>query len=515
MSDAKTDTDVLIVGGGPVGLTIAIGLRRFGVDCVLVERHPSTLDFPKGRRVNVRTMEIFRQWGLEDDVVATALPAADSLFVFRGDTLLADEYARMSLGTLDTPFSPTEEVVCSQEYLEPILMQKAQEAGVDIRFETRLTEFQQDADGVVARLSELDDDRVSDVRARFMIAADGARGQTRDRLGITDTTAGVMGERVSIRFVSELADRVADRLAGLYLLGQPRPGSNIATIDNSKQWLLMLPRDAEAEPEESFTAERLDELAAAAIGDPEVEFSVSGHRFWTAIARSADRFTAGNVILAGDAAHQTTPVGGLGMNCGIGDAHNLVWKVAGVVQGWAEPAVVETYDAERKPVVDWTVQASLGAAMPPKTLDGLVLGATYESAAIIADGTDAPPKEDPLSDFVPSARPGSRAAHVWIEVDGERQSTLDLWGEWFTLLVGPASSDAAVEFASSVTAPLRTHVVGGPHVIDPDGELARTYELAERGAVLVRPDGYVAWRTTDMSAEDARSALRTATGASA
>ena len=508
----QTETDVLVVGGGPVGLAIAIGLRRFGIDCILVERHPSTLDFPKGRLMRVRTMEIFRQWGLQDKIAPVVLSGEDNLFNYRGETLFSKDFTRIRLGGTDTPFSPTHDEICSQELLEPILVDRARADGVDIRHEVRLADFVQDANFVHA---ELEAPRTADaipVRARYMIAADGARGQTRARLGIGDQTLGVLGGRISILFEADLGNRIRERQSGVYLLDRPRRGTAIAAVDNRRQWLLMVPRDLEAESEDSFSYERCRELVAEALGDAGVKFKIRGRKFWTGIARVASQFAQGRILLAGDAAHQTTPIGGMGMNLGIADAHNLAWKVAGALSGWADPRILDTYEAERKPIAEQSALASLGAALPPKSIDALIIGAVYDSAAIIPDGTPAPALGDPLSDYVPTGRPGHRAPHVWID-DEHQRSTLDLWGEWFTLLVGLRAAELAEPMQQSTAVPLHIHAVGGPTLPDPEGILATTYGLTPRGAVLVRPDGYVAWRSEELIAAEAELALQAAAGA--
>jgi putative polyketide hydroxylase len=177
------DVPVLIVGGGPVGLLMAMGLRHFGVDCMVVEKHASTLDFPKGRRVTTRTVEIFRQWGLEAAVSDVSLPQADSLLAFEGETLLGADFQRRGLPVDDVNrSSPTRELICSQDLLEPVLRERGQDDGADVRFSTKVVRFTQDDDGVTAEIVA-HGEPVS-VRARYMVAADGVHGRTREALGV-------------------------------------------------------------------------------------------------------------------------------------------------------------------------------------------------------------------------------------------------------------------------------------------------------------------------------------------
>jgi putative polyketide hydroxylase len=478
---------------------------------MLLERHASTLDFPKGRRVTVRSMEIFRQWNLEEAVFDIALARGESLFVFRGDTLFADEFKRTGQPTPDvSPFSPTQEVICSQELLEPVLRERAEALGADVRFSTRLAGFRYDAHGVTAEVVNADTGETREVRAQWMVAADGLRGDVRSMLGIGQSGAGAVGERISILVDVDLADRVNDRAAAVYWLNQPRPGAALAAVDNRRRWLLMVPYDPEAEPPESFTDDRCVALARAALGDPTLDPTILGTRFWQPTSLVADRFRQGPIFLAGDAAHVTTPVGGLGMNCGVADAHNLAWKLAGVLAGWADPALLDSYEPERQPIARACAEASLGPARPPARVDGLVLGYNYESFVILDDGTPAPRISNPIGDYTPTGRTGGRAPHLWVTADGRRRSVLDLFGDAFVLLNGQASGELskAVGVAAGLGVPVRGHTIG-------DVTWRDLYGIRPGGVVLVRPDGHIAWRSIETPTDpekDLRAALLHATG---
>jgi putative polyketide hydroxylase len=481
------DVPVLIMGGGPVGLSMALGLRHFGVDCMLVEKHASSLDFPKGRRVTTRTVEIFRQWGLEAAASEVSLPRADSLFVFEGETLLGADFQRRGLPVDDVNrSSPTRELICSQERLEPVLRDRAHEAGADVRFSTEVVGFRQDDDGVTADI--FTHGELVSVRAAYMVAADGIRGRTREALGVGRSGPGALGHRVSILVEADIVMRMKDRQSAVYWLRQPRAGSLCAAVDNKSRWLFVVPFDPDTEPVESLTEHRCIELVRSSLGDDSVELHYIGRRFWELTALVADSYQIGRVFLAGDAAHVTTPLGGLGMNCGVADAHNLAWKLAGVLDGWAGPTLLESYEPERRPHAVACVDASLGPAQPPNPLDGLVLGHVHESAVITKDHTAAPSTRDPIGQYRPVGRPGHRAPHLWL---GQGRSTLDLFGSSFVALTDPPGKralDTAADVARAAGIPLGVHVIDAAAWHD-------LYGVERGGVVLVRPDGYVAWRS--------------------
>jgi 2-polyprenyl-6-methoxyphenol hydroxylase-like FAD-dependent oxidoreductase len=479
------ETEVIVVGAGPVGLATAIALRRFGVDCVVLERHDSTLDFPRGRGVTVRTMELMRRWGLEEAVVAVGLPRAESLAVFVGENLLASDFQRFALPDQPSTLSPTRPLICDQQAMEVILREAAVEVGADVRFGCEQT----DVVGDRLKITSVVVDRASGhrqrLRAPWMVAADGAHSPTRDRLQIGRHGPGVVGSAVSILIEADLTGRVADRLSALYRL-RGLPGGTLVAVDNDRRWLLIYGYDPEIEAPESFTEARFWDLAATAFGDRNAVVSIVGHRFWESTALVADTYRHNRTFLVGDAAHVCTPIGGLGMNCGIADADNLSWKLAGVIRGWADEPLLDSYESERRPVAELTAEASLGRARPPASVDGLVLGASYQSAVICPDGTPPPECDDPTGDYVPVARPGHRAPHLWLD-DARTESTLDLFGDSFILLIGPNGHRWRAAAADTRRIPLRVMDISHP-------DWSQLYGVEPNGAVLVRPDGYVTWR---------------------
>ena len=507
---ADLECDVLVVGGGPVGLSTAIGLRRLGVSCIVIERHDSTLDFPRGRGVTVRTMEIFRQWGLEDDVAAAGLPRGESLYVFAGDSLIAADFTRTGLPPgNDEAFSPTRRLICDQQAMEVVLRRAAVDLGADVRFGTSCDRWSADDDGVVGQLTDVRRNEAREVRARWMVAADGARSSVRESLAISRSGPGVLSQSISILFEADLGSRMSDRLSAMYRVGD-LPGGAVLSVDNDRRWLLVYTHDPAVEAPTTFTTDRCAELARTAVGDPAVGVSVAASKLWEATVLVADRYRSGRVLLAGDAAHVVSPVGGLGMNCGIADAHNLAWKLAGVAAGWASPAILDSYEVERRPVAVDTGAASLGPARVPAPGNGIVLGYPYESPVIVADGSTPPVVTDPVNDYVPTGRPGHRAPHLWLDAS-ESTSTLDLFGSAFVLLTSAARNSVADEIRRSTDA---TNIPLHHHVVDHPG-WPELYDVTRDGGVLIRPDGHVAWRSSHGVAETGtgvRAALLTAAG---
>jgi putative polyketide hydroxylase len=301
---------------------------------------------------------------------------------------------------------------------------------------------------------------------------------------------------------AELGERVKGRLSTIYKVARPHESAFYAVVDNDRRWLLMMARDPDNEPEEMFTERHCVALVRAALGDDSVPLEFKRRWFFQPTALVADSFRVGRVFLAGDAAHLTTPFGALGMNCGIADAHNLAWKLAGVVHGWAGSGLLDTYEEERRPVALATTDASIlrediSSGPPRAAFAGVTMGYGYESAAVVPDGTNAPEGPDAIHEYVPTGRPGHRAPHIWID-HARRTSTLDLFGERFVFLV---DGDDIGKIETDV--PLQTHAMAGH-------EWRSLYGIEPGGAVLVRPDGHVAWRAVraaDGLADAVRSAL--------
>jgi putative polyketide hydroxylase len=505
-----TDVPVLIVGGGPVGLTASIVLSRHGVRSLLVERHPGTATHPKARGINARTMEMYRQLGVEDDIRAAGLPPDRARFIVWARSLAGEELERRvpwRASADSTAVSPVRNCLCAQDALEPVLRDHAERAGGDLRFNVELTGFVQDADGVTATLAGRRSAAPTVVRADYVIAADGAQSRIRRALGVKMIGREDVYESVNVLLHADLQPWTEHRPAALYFIEHPRLKATFLTINGTDRWgFLVNSLSAYGLTAADFTPERTLELVRLAAGVPDLAATILAIAPWTASAHVAERYRHGRVFLAGDAAHEMPPTGGFGLNTGVQDVHNLAWKLAAVLHGGAASALLDTYDAERRPVGEAITEQSLANSISmgrlghqapgfarPEYLNeqGLIFGATYESAAVLPDGLAPPTIANRITDYVPDGRPGGRAPHAWLSHDGAQISTIELVGQRFTLFGGPEWRRAR----GTPPVPLDVVTIGDAGDFqDPEGRWRAVYGVEPSGAVLVRPDGYVAWR---------------------
>jgi 2-polyprenyl-6-methoxyphenol hydroxylase-like FAD-dependent oxidoreductase len=527
-------TGVLIVGGGPVGLGLALELGRLGTPCVLVEQSDGTVEQPKLGLVSTRTMEFCRRWGVAQeirDVYPSDYPATQ-MFVtsLRGYELARQVYPSFGeLPLLET--SPERHQRCTQIYFEPILRRAAgAHPSADIRLQTRMTAFHQDATGVTAQLQDAGSGEAASIEAEYMVACDGASSSVRVALGI-EMEGKLLSHSVNIFFkVPDLWNHHDKGKAERYLLVGPEgTWGNITAIDGRELWRLSIAGNDQPVDMAAFDAKA---VLARGFG-AELDVEILSVMPWTRLQMVAKSFRRDRVLLAGDAVHCFSPTGGFGGNTGISDGFNLSWKLAAVLDGWGGPRLLDSYEQERRPIAFRnTVEAAvnfrrmMSAGKNPDLLDdtgegrrqraeagealraetqsewevlGVQLGYRYEASPIdIADGT--PPGPDDMRDYVPSARPGHRAPHAWL-ADG--RSTLDLFGDGFALL----RFDSGLSAASLQRAANRQSVPLARFDID-DAEIGALYGAR---AVLVRPDGHVAWRG-DRVPSDAEALIATISG---
>lgn len=528
-----SETAVLIVGAGPVGLALACELGWRGINCLVVEQGQGDVVFPAGEAINVRTMEHLRRWGIADAARQSEFPQdypRNVVFVTR---LLGHQLARFERDSNESAhakagrFSPEAAIWCPKKWFDPLLRRHAASfPTVSLRDHCRLEAFEQDDGGVRATVVDLVTGVRRQIHAAYMAACDGARSMIRRELGIAFEGTFAEGHNFGIYLrAPDLLARQPHGLASQFLTISTRHRAALSTVNGKDLWRLSLYVSA-------GEAESLDPAACvreAFGGDLDVEIlraqPWAGHRV---VAKS---YRAGRIFLVGDAAHMLWPKGGFGANTGIGDAVDLGWKLAAVLDGWGGDALLASYEAERRPIGVRNVNEAAsnraadhdlpsdplleaagadGDAARRRVGDiiratrwkewntlGVQLGYRYAASPIVvADGTPEPP-DDP-SDYQPSTWPGVRAPHHWL---APGRSTLDLFGRGF-VLVAQAGADDAPFAAAAADAGVPLQVFDAD-----DADLAALYAAP---LVLVRPDGHVAWR--GVQAGDAADVLRQAAG---
>lgn len=538
-------TPVLIVGGGMVGLTLAVELGHRNVPCMLISDGPDTAQHPQGNTLNARTMEHYRRLGIARGIRAAGLPTDHATDVVYATRFTGWELARLPMPSTRAKLADPEQTALTPEplhrsnffYVEPILKRRADAyPSVDVRFGHRLVAFEQDGRGVTAMLERVSDGQNFEVACDWLVGCDGARSTVRQNLGIEFGGEGgadetfMRGRMVSVHVrAPALLDEIAFPVGWHYWTVNADARSSVATLDAQGAYVVLM-RMPEGADETTVDAAG---LFRAAVGR-DIPFDVLSVKPWMAgLALVADRYQENRVLMAGDAVHLFTPTGGFGMNTGVDDVANLAWKLAAVEQGWAPSALLDTYEAERRPVGIRNTRMShrfasavAGLEVPAELEDdteagaaareevgahlatfteefrslGIQLGARYDGSPLIAgDGGDAP--EDSPFDYIPSAVPGGRAPHAWLS---EGRALFDRFGPGFTLLRIGADAPDGTSFAAAAHAariPLR--------VVDVND--ARVRDLYERGLVLIRPDHHVAWRG-DAEPDDAAELLAQATG---
>jgi 2-polyprenyl-6-methoxyphenol hydroxylase-like FAD-dependent oxidoreductase len=516
-------TDVLIAGGGPVGLTLAIGLGQLGVRCVLVDKRPGPGRLPKMERCNARTMELFRRMGVADRVRAAGLPAdvPMDVFICAGDLtrppLVRHAYPsvaelkeigrRVNDGSL--PLEPYQ--LISQYTLEPLLRQiAAATPGVTVRFGCELTGFSQDAGGVTARVRAAGGERA--VRASYLAGCDGAGSTVRRLLGIELRGESLLTLRQALFHCPELFARIPIGKGRHYHFADDRSPFLIVQ-DDTRHFSLHATVASDAD---------MPRLFESLAGMP-VAYQMLYVGQWTQRLMLADRYRDRRVFLAGDAAHLVIPTGGLGMNTGVGDAVDLAWKIAGTLRGWGGPRLLDSYEAERRPIGARNVAASAKAARGRRTwraawrpeitadtpagararaelaeiadrqqrwsndLAGIELGYRYQNSPLIAREDGQGPDPDSFA-YTPTTWPGARLPHIWLD-DGT--AIADHLGRRFTLLHTSGAGPAADKLAAAFT---RT---GAPVAMFEIRSAAAAAVYEDHSLILVRPDLHVVWRGRD------------------
>nr|WP_042187516.1 FAD-dependent monooxygenase [Kibdelosporangium sp. MJ126-NF4]CEL18152.1 Polyketide hydroxylase WhiE VIII [Kibdelosporangium sp. MJ126-NF4]CTQ90618.1 Polyketide hydroxylase WhiE VIII [Kibdelosporangium sp. MJ126-NF4] len=467
---------VLIVGGGLAGLTSSLFLARQGIPALLVDRHAGVSIHGRARGINQRTMEIYRAYGVAEAIERAGAPFDDESGVARCESLAGEWQWVFDAEEPRAWPDVTAGVFCmaDQNTVEPILIDAARQAGAEHLFNTELVDFDTDDNGVTATIEDRDTGHRQVVRATYLVAADGNRSPIRQRLGIARTGEMTFQHTMNIVFRADLSEFLPRR-ALFWMIANPDGffGGLVSTADPNR-WQASVAYDPTTESSADFTQERCVRLVHAAVGK-DIDVEIEGVSAWEQGVGVAERYRDGRVFLVGDSAHVWPPAGALGANTGVQDAHNLAWKLTVVLNGRAGDDLLDAYDAERRPLAETLApmivahqQARISGAAEPAEMDGRTqtLGAGYGPGPVFDSGHG------------PQARVGRRAPHLWL---GDIALHDLCVGDFVLLCDSPEWIEAAR------TVPVRAH--RADHA---EGWTQRY----ERGAVLIRPDGYIVWRST-------------------
>ena len=534
----EEDVPVLIVGGSVVGLSMALFLAQHGIPALLVERHATTSIHARAGGFNARTMELFRQVGIESAIFEQETPPeqlgemglrVESLTGKVLDNTEAPTYRQTSV---TNPFaSSTRTAMIGQDKLEPILQKHASELGSDIRFGTELVHFEQHVRGINALIRERATGQECRIHAHYLVAADGNRSAIRQQLGIGSYGYGTLGQWVSILFQTDLSEALQGRKVTLCFVNNATLDGIIGQSGESRdRWALfanLKPRPGERldAPSETYCLD----LVRAAIGIPDQPVKILSTLPWELASRVAEHYQQKRVFLVGDAAHVMTTMGAFGANTGIADAHNLAWKLALVLKKKAHENLLATYGQERQPAADLAVSVSTGLYayrlphhelreaitrsaeemlmrvrkspdVPQPTAFSVIHGYRYRSAAVSHENDD-----DALFENEPPGRSGTRAPHVWLSHNGKQISILDLYGSNFVLLAGSDGQcwyEMFAKAASRLGLSVDRYSIGQDQPYsDGDGSFLACYGISDSGTVLVRPDGFIAWRAQNAATQ--------------
>jgi 2-polyprenyl-6-methoxyphenol hydroxylase-like FAD-dependent oxidoreductase len=484
MTAAIKKASVIIVGAGPVGLGLACELGQRGVDCILIEKRDGAINVPRQSMVSARNMEFCRRWGIAKTVRTAVWPESHARDFVYLESMCGQELLRIKVPSYAqrsrNDFTPETACPCPQIYFDPILSRHARTfPSVQISYDMRLDAVSQDEDGVTAQVFDVAAGTTCSLHADYLVGCDGPSGIVREALGIAIEGLGAIANSVNLFFRSAELANIHDKGWARFYRPIDETGcwSELIPIDGKELWRLTVFDEPLSKVDPDFL---LRKLAGRTFAYEMLNVSPWERRDY--VARS---YGEGRIFIAGDAAHECSPTGGIGMHTGLEEIVNLGWKLAAMCEGWGGPALLASYEAERRPIAVRNVELATRsfnalAAIPgwregigdwqvnPAWLsipEHMKLHYACDSPVCVPDGTpafEADPKQ-----YAASTRPGTRAPHAWM---ADERSTLDLFGDGFVLL--------------RLGVPMR--------VVDiSDAEIAALYE---RPLVLVRPDGHVAWR---------------------
>jgi putative polyketide hydroxylase len=524
---------VLIVGGGGAGLSLSLLLLQQGIQPLLIERRDAISVYPRARNLNFRTLEVFRGLHLADEVRAAGTSTSQSRVFFKESLTSPQEQVQNLTEGL---FQHIETIspdpfgwYCPQSHLEPLMLAAARERGADVRYSTELVSFEQDNDFVYATLKERSTARTSTVRANYLAACDGAHSPIRQKLGIHTAGIGDLPEYyIFVYFHAPWQELIKGHEADAFAIKNANVQGMFLVAREDLGMFLINYRPAQGESLADFTVERCHDLVEKAIGKPDMPIEIVDIAHWQPAESVAEQFQQGRIFLVGDAAHTMPAYKGLGVNTAIQSAQNLGWKLGAVLRGQASEELLTTYHAERHPVGQFAAHQSLTGPSAKLLPEGVkskqlteekdyplfypIVGYRYRSPAIVAEGKDeaAPDGIALVEREELTGLPGTRVPHIWLERNGQRISTLDLFDGGFVLLAGSDGmpwQKAAVEAARSLGIKLSAYRVGpGGDLLDVENGWQKM-GVSSEGAVLVRPDSFVAWRSSSSSTATTQSML--------
>ncbi len=555
------ETGVLIVGGGPVGLSAALTLAQQGIHSILIERNTDITNHPKASAFNTRTMEIMRNLGIADSIYAETgavggVSFYTSLSGYKlGEIRMADhpEYIKSLISSSPAPLT-----ISSQTLLEKLLKQSADDSEfVDVRFGHEKFDLHQYDDHVEAQVRDLgngdEDNNSYTIKAQYVIACDGAGSPTRQALKRKLIGEPPFGHQINVYIEADIESLVDNEAhQALYWISTTDvSGVFIGLGGDWKHWCFNFSYFPEkGEKAEDFDEARCLQNVYAALGTSDLEVKILSIGPWVLCGQVIDQYRQGRIFFGGDAAHLNIPTGGFGFNTGMQEVHNLAWKLAYVLRGQAPDSLLDTYHEERREVAVFNVETSrknainiraTGAEFGAKVDDadkleldtaegiaarkkrsdaienqrnhfiflGQEIGFGYwESSLVSHDGSphyvEAHQVSDPIYTYIANAKPGARAPHCWVKYKGEQKSLLDFFTTDFTLLVCGDPQDwqeMLTDRPEDVRINIYTIGTKGADFIDVHNVWHQYYGIDDAGAILIRPDGHVAWRSTTKAAE--------------
>ncbi len=517
---------IIIVGGGPVGLSLALALSKQKIKSIVIEKHNGVNIHPRARGVNTRTMELFKLWGNSSELLKYEQPKEARRFIW-AESFQGKEITRVAVIDSDlVDYSPIQASLVSQDHVEDSLYTAILSNGnSEVQFEKEFVDFKEDDNGVVVQLLDRKTNQTVFVKAQYLIAADGAHSMIRKQLDIEMMGSNNLGQFCSVYCEIDITKWTKHRPCIGFFFTDPRYGGFLASIDGDKRWIIGL-RFSEDVSRETYTDEYCVSEVRRLVDLPNLDVKIISKSFWTMAAQIATNYRKKRVFLVGDAAHRLPPTGGFGMNTGIQDAHNLAWKLAFVLNYNISDQLLETYYTERAPIakqnIDWSTENAkryteiftaihngdnellkIKLHEQQKHLNslGLDLGFIYHSEIISSENSST--LSISSSQYIPTTLPGSRAPHLQVIKNGKFGSILDLFEKKFVLLVGADCNDWLTtmdKITQKSKLPIEIYKISRDgDLIDYNNTFYDTYEITKSGAVLIRPDGHVAWRSRKTS----------------